>query len=95
MLNFVIFQAPTLSHLVDTRINNAIFFQKKAFEMMQSASEVLYTRQSTWAEGEVKPENEGCNVAQTNELDFIFELAEKPITTHEVQNGHAVDTGLS
>lgn len=34
MLNFTIFQAPTLSHIVDTRINNSIFFQKKAFEMI-------------------------------------------------------------
>ena len=54
MLNFEIFQAPTLSHLVDTRINNAIFFQKKAFEMMQSASEVLYTKQSSWAENQAR-----------------------------------------
>ena len=26
VLNFVIFQAPTLAHIVDTRINNAIFY---------------------------------------------------------------------
>ena len=38
----MIFQAPTLSHIVDTRINNSIFFQKKAFEVIQSASDILY-----------------------------------------------------
>lgn len=48
VLNFAIFQAPTLSHIVDTRINNSIFFQKKAFEIIQSASDILYTRPSTW-----------------------------------------------
>ncbi len=51
VLNFVIFQAPTLSHIVDTRINNSIFFQKKAFEIIQSASDILYTRPSTFKEG--------------------------------------------
>ena len=33
-MNFVIFQAPTLPHIVNTRINNAIFYSKKAFEII-------------------------------------------------------------
>ena len=44
VLNFVIFQAPTLSHIVDTRINNSIFFQKKAFELIQGSSDMQPTR---------------------------------------------------
>ena len=50
MLEYILFQAPTLSHVIDTRINNSIFFQKKAFEMLQGASDILYTSPSTWTE---------------------------------------------
>lgn len=106
VLNFAIFQAPTLSHIVDTRINNSIFFQKKAFEIIQSASDILYTRPTTWQEEDQKTNalEQAQNTArqsqlkqlrgsqtseptaeyitsQTNELDFIFELAEAPMNT--------------
>ena len=33
-MDFVVFQAPTLPHIVNTRINNAIFYTKKAFEII-------------------------------------------------------------
>ena len=47
-LNFVIFQAPTLPHIVTTRINNAIFYSKKAFEIIQSGSDILYSKPTSW-----------------------------------------------
>ena len=41
--NFTIFQAPNLNHIVSTRINNAIFYTQKAFEMIQDGSDILYS----------------------------------------------------
>ena len=87
MLEYILFQAPTLSHVIDTRINNSIFFQKKAFEMLQGASDILYTSPSTWTEAQQQtaPINEGQDnqentytMGQTHDLDFIFEIAEAP-----------------
>ena len=43
-----IFQAPTLPHIVNTRINNAIFYSKKAFEMIQAGSDILYSKPTSW-----------------------------------------------
>ena len=81
VLNFVIFQAPTLSHIVDTRINNSIFFQKKAFEVIQNASDILYSSKS-----EDATEADATVDIQTNELDFIFEIAEAPIVKAQQKN---------
>jgi len=69
VINFVIFQAPTLSHIVDTRINNSIFFQKKAFEIIQGASDILYARQSTWVNDSAEQEaiEEGSYLGQAAE----------------------------
>ena len=47
-MNFVIFQAPTLPHIVNTRINNAIFYSKKAFEIIQAGSDILYSKPTSW-----------------------------------------------
>ena len=77
-LNFVIFQAPTLSHIVDTRINNSIFFQKKAFEVIQSASDILYTSKNNPANSH-QDEITVATASETHELDFIFEAAEAPL----------------
>jgi len=33
VLDFVIYQAPTLASIINTRVNNAIFFVKKAAEI--------------------------------------------------------------
>ena len=63
-----------MSHIVDTRINNSIFFQKKAFEVIQNASDILYSSKS-----EDAAEADATVNIQTNELDFIFEIAEVPI----------------
>ena len=47
-MDFVIFQAPTLPHIVNTRINNAIFYTKKAFEIIQQGSDILYSKPTSW-----------------------------------------------
>ena len=68
VLDFVIYQAPTLSQIIDTRINNAIFYSKKAFEIVQQGSEILYSKPTTW-----KSQNEVSN--ETRDLNYIFEDA--------------------
>lgn len=32
--DFVIYQAPTLAGMIDTKLNNAIFYTKKAYEIL-------------------------------------------------------------
>ena len=48
VLDFVIYQAPTLASIINTRINNSIFFTKKAFEIVEKSSEILYSKPSSW-----------------------------------------------
>ena len=35
VVDYIIYQAPTLAGIIDTKLNNAIFYTKKAFEILQ------------------------------------------------------------
>ena len=103
-LNFVIFQAPTLPHIVTTRINNAIFYSKKAFEIIQSGSDILYSKPTSW-----KSTNSTANEQSTRDFDNIFEAAQdqlnkvhdtsgakkKPVDIADEVRGHQASIGES
>jgi hypothetical protein len=67
-LDFVIYQAPTLASIINTRVNNTVFFVKKAAEIAAQNSEILYSKPTTW-----KAMN--ANSEEATNLDFLFEDA--------------------
>ena len=78
VLDFVIYQAPTLASVINTRVNNAIFFTKKAYEIAAANSEILYSKPYTWASLNAKSE-------ESSDIDFIFEDAQ-----HNLNQVHAI-----
>ena len=93
VLDFVIYQAPTLASIINTRVNNSIFFVRKAFEIVQMNSEILYSKPSSWKSVNAKSD-------ESRDLDFIFEDAQHnlnqvyAIQKHKVEkpNAKAFDT---
>ena len=67
---FFIYQAPTLPSIVNTKINNAVFYSKKAFEIVQAGSDILYSKPTSW-----KSTNSTVKDQNTRDFDNIFEVA--------------------
>ena len=81
-MDFVVFQAPTLPHIVTTRINNAIFYTKKAFEIIQEGSDILYSKPTSW-----KSTNSTSKEQNTRDFDNIFEAAQDQLNkTYDPNN---------